>query len=163
MNTSQPLRFNYKFTVTSAVWMVLLTLFVTAALAYTAYSTPDVRLVRLLSQLFSPEIASMIFWGMAVLCLFATFLAIKFAFSAKALNYVELGPDGAYVPSATMSMTPITIPYKAIKNIQIVNFNKQQIAVISSTVGESRLLAKFFDQPSHFTTFLLGLEQRRRS
>lgn len=162
MNNYQILRFKYKFTASSAVLMVLAAFAVTVSLGYIAYIPPDARLTRLLSRLLSPEAPSMVFWGLTALSFFASIFVTHAAFSSfNSINHVELGPSGALVPSASISMSPIMIPYRSIRGIQVMNVHNHQMAVISSSVGESRLLSKFFASPSDFTAFLLALEQRR--
>ena len=142
--------------------MVLAAISVTAGIGYIAYANPEVRITRLLPGVFSPEAPTMIFWALTVLSLAATLFTLSVAFkSLNSVNYVELRPNDAFVPSASISMSPIAIPYRSIRQIQIVNIQNQQMAVISSSVGEARLLSKFFTTAGDFTAFLLALEQRR--
>lgn len=162
MKNDQSLRFKYKFTAASAVLMVLAACAVTAGLGYIAYANPDVRLMRFLGRLISPDARPMVFWGLAALSSIATVFAIRVAFSSSnSINYVELGPKGAFVPSASISMSPINIPYSSIRQIKVMSVQNQQMAVISSSIGEARLLSKCFATPGDFTAFLLALEQRR--
>jgi hypothetical protein len=164
MKNDLPLRFKYKFTASSAILMVLAAFAVTASIFYIAYANPDSRLTRLLSVFFSSEALPKFYWGLAALSFVASLYVLRFAFSvSNAINHVELGPNGAIVPSASISMSPISIPYSAIRKIQVVNVQNHQLAVISSSIGEARLISKFFATPSDFTAFLLALEQRRHA
>jgi hypothetical protein len=164
MNNDQTLRFKYKFTTSSAVLMVLAAFAVTVSLGYFASHPPDARLTRLLSRLLSPEAPFIVFWGLTALSLFASIFATRAAFSSSnSINHIELGPSSALLPSASITMSPITIPYRFIRQIRVMNIQNHQMAVISSSVGESRLLSKFFASPGDFTAFLLALEQRRHS
>jgi hypothetical protein len=162
MRSNETLRFEYKFTASSAVLMVVAAFAVTAALGYIAYTNPESRLTTLLSKLLSPSAPPLVFWALTILCFMAALFTLRFAIRAPgSISHVELGPNGALVPLASVSMKPITIPYGSIRDIQVKDIQGQQMAVISSTVGESRLLAKFFTTPSDFTAFLLALEKRR--
>ena len=155
------LRFNYKINASSTILMVVGTFALTASIGYIAYTTPDLRLTRLL-ELVSPEFPSLFFWSLTALTSLCCIFAVHFAFSSlNSIGYVELGPNGAFVPSASLSMTPITIPYRSIKQIQVVKIEKHQMAIISSSIGEARILSKFSSSPRDFTEFLLALEQRR--
>ncbi|MFC3686651.1 hypothetical protein [Hydrogenophaga luteola] len=164
MRSNETLRFDYKFTATSAVTMVIAAFAVTAGLGYIAYTNPETRLTMVISRLLSPSVPPIIFWALTALCFIAALFTLHVAFRAsRSISHVELGPNGALVPLASISMKPITIPYGSIRNIQVKDIQGQQLAVISSTVGESRLLAKFFATPSDFTAFLLALERRRHA
>jgi len=162
MKNDHPLRFKYKIPAGSRMLMVIAAIAVTASMGYIAYTNPDVRLTRTLARLFSHSAPPMIYWGFTALGFLATLVVIFAASrSSNAVNYVELGSAGAFVPSASISMSPITIPYKSIRSIQVINLNKHQMAVISSSVGEARLGSQFFSSPYDFKAFLLTLEQRR--
>jgi hypothetical protein len=162
MNNIQTIRFNYKFSSSSAVLMVLAAMAVTVGIGYLAYANPDVRITRLLSGVLSPEAPPMIFWALTGLSFVATLFTLVVAFkSFNSVNYIELRPNDAFVPSASISMSPIAIPYRSIRQIKIVNVQSYQMAVISSSVGEARLLSKFFTTAGDFTAFLIALEQRR--
>lgn len=164
MKNDQTLRFNYKLSIGNALLMVVLAAAVTAGMGYFAHVNPNVRVTRILAQLFSPEAPPLIYWGLTVLgliaTLYVTFMAVK---STKAVNYVELGPQGAVLPSATISMSLITISYRSIKSVQLAQLGKHQMAVISSSEGQARLSSQFFPTPSDFKTFLAALEQRRHT
>ena len=163
MNNESPLRFAYKLPAANAILMVLVVIAVTLSMVFLAQSNPDTRLTRSLARIFSPIELPVIYWGMAVLCSFATIYVLFIsAKMSKGIRYVELGSNGVFVPSATMSMTQITIPYKAIRGIQILSVQKHKLAIISSSVGESRLSSQCFSTPGDFTTFLSVLEQRNR-
>ena len=162
MKTSQILRFKYKLPATSAVLMVLAALAVTVSLGYIAYTNPDIRITRFLTKVLSPEAPPFFFWGLTVLCFFASVIVIRIAIrSQSGVSYVELGPTSILVPKASISMSWITIPYDAIKQIRVINIPGQQVAIISSPAGESRLLSKSFAAPSEFTAFLQALQELR--
>lgn len=161
--TLQTQRFNYKLPALSAALMVLVALAVTASLGYIAYANPDSRHTRLIARVLTPEIAPYFWWGFTFLALIATAIAIWFAIrSQSALRYVELGPINALVPKASLSMASLAIPYSAITQIQVLKIPGQQMAIISSSVGTSRLLSKSFKSPSEFSAFLQALQARRQ-
>jgi len=163
MKPSQTLRFKYRLPTISAVLMVLAALATTAGLAYIAYTNPDSRITRLLTRALSPEAPPFFFWGLTVLSLLASMAVLWFAIRTQGgIRYVELGPTSTLVPKASISMSPITIPYGAITKIQVTNIPGQQMAVISSTVGESRLLSKSFATSGEFTAFLQALQARQQ-
>lgn len=162
MTTSKAQRFKYQLPAISAVLMVLAALAATTGIGYIAYAKPDSRITRLLAKILSPEALPFIFWGFTALCLFASVIAIRFAIRTQSgVSYVELNTKGALVPKASLSMSPITIPYGAITQVRVTNIQGQQMAIISSSVGESRLLSKSFATPSEFTSFLQDLQGRR--
>lgn len=159
-----PQRFKYKLPAMSAVLMVLAALTATVGIGYIAYTKPDSRITRLLARIFSPETLQFVFWGLTAFGLFATVMVLRFAIRTQSgVSFVELGSIGALVPKASISMSPITIPYGAITQVQVMNIQGQQMAIISSSVGESRLLSKSFATPSEFTSFLQALQERRKN
>lgn len=163
MNLEQTIRFNYKFSNLSALIMVLVAICVTAVLCYLAYENPDVRFSRQISRLISPQAPALIYLGLAFFSLITTVFSLVFAFkSFNAINYIELGPEGAFVTNASLSMSPMTIPYNSITNIQVVNVRNQKLAVITSSIGEARLLEQFFESPGDFNSFISALQQRTR-
>lgn len=162
MNPSQTLRFKYKLPAISAVLMVLVTFATTAALGYIAYTNPAFHRTRLLTRLLSPEALPIFFWGLTIISLIASLIVLQFAIRTQyGMRYVELGPMSALVPKAGLSMSPITIPYNTITQIQIMNIHGKKIAIIFSMVGESRLFAKSFLTSGEFTTFIQVLQERR--
>lgn len=164
MTTSNVQRFKYKLPASSAVLMVLAALAATAGIGYIAYMKPDSRITRLLARMLSPEALQFVLWGGAAFALIATVIVLRFAIRTQnGLSYLELGSTGALVPKASLSMPPITIPYGAITQIQVTNIQGQQMAIISSAVGESRLLSKSFSTPNEFTSFLQTLQERRNN
>jgi hypothetical protein len=130
-------------------------------MVFMALTDPETRLTRTLARITPPIELPTVYWGAAAFCCLATiyilFFAIKMLYG---IRYVELCPTGAFVPSATLSMSPITIPYRSIRNIQIISIKKQKTAIISSDISESRFSAQYFSTPSDFATFMSALEQR---
>jgi hypothetical protein len=144
--------------------MVLAALAPTAGIGYIAYTKPDFYRIRLLARILSPEALQLVFWGLTAFGLFATVIVLRFAIRTQsAVSFVELGSIGALVPRASISMSPITIPYNSITQVQVTNIQGQQMAIISSSVGESRLLSKSFATQSEFTSFLQALQERRKN
>lgn len=160
--TLQTLRFSYKLSAMRATLMVVVALGVTAGLGYIAYANPDSRYTRLFARVLSPEIAPYFWWGLTFLALIASAIVIWFAIrSQSAPPYVELGPTNALVPQGSLTMVTLAIPYSAITQIQILNIPGQQMAVISSPFGTSRLISKSFKSPGEFTSFIQALQGRR--
>jgi hypothetical protein len=158
------LRFEYKFSVQNAALMVFACLAVTISIGFIAYTNPNIGISRMLSKFLSPNAPVLFFWIVFLICLLATIFALVFAVkSFNTLKFVELGPSFVVLPSASVTMSPISIPYSTISQVQVVNIQNQQIAVISSTIGEARLLSKFFATSDSFEAFLLELKQRRHS
>lgn len=146
----------------NAILMVLVSFAATAGIGYIAYMKPGSRMTRLLIRILSPEATQFIFWGATIFGLIATVIVLRFAIRTQnGLGYLELGPTGALVPKASISMSPITIPYGAITQVQITNIQGQEVAIVSSEVGESRLLSKAFATPNEFMSFLHALQERR--
>ena len=163
MATPSIQRFKYKLPAMSAALMVLAAFAATAGIGYIAYTKPDSRITRLLARILSPEALQFVFWGLAAFGLFATVMVIRFAIRTQSgVSYVELGAIDVLVPKASISMSPVAIPYDAITQVQVINIQGQQMAIISSSVGESRLLSKSFATPSEFTSFLQVLQERRK-
>jgi hypothetical protein len=160
--TTQTLRFKYGYKPGQVVILALFVLALTAGMAYIAYTVPDARFTRLIAKLFSPDAPAIVYWVLtavtAVLSVSAIVVSIK---GAGAVTSVELNASGALVPSASIASKPFLMPYKSIRQIQVVEFQGYPIAVISSSVGESRLISKQFASPKEFSAFLLALEQRR--
>ena len=147
MKNDRPLRFKYKLSAGNLMLMVIAAIAVTASMGYLAHINPDVRLTRTLARLLSPSAPPMIYWGLTTLGFLATLYVLLAAIrSSNAVSYVELGPKGAFVPSASISMSPITIPYRSIRSIRVGEPAKAPdggdlIVGWRSTVG----LAVFFD------------------
>jgi hypothetical protein len=164
MHSNETLRYEYKFTATNALVMVMSAFAVTVACGYIAYTNPESSFSRLADKLGLQNVLPIFFWALTFACTMATLLCLRIAFSATgSLSHVELGSDGIVVPEATVSMKPISIPYTSITNIQLNDIKGQQMAIISSNVGESRLFAKYFHAPIDFTKFLMELDKRRQS
>ena len=163
MNNESPLRFDYKLPAGSAMLMVLAPIAITLGMVYLAQSSYDEHFKRSFLRFISPSNLSTLFWSLAAICGLASIYVLSIGMKmSNSLKYVELGPEGAFVPSASMSMSPITIPYQSIRGIQLVDIQKQKIAIISSSVGEARLNCKCFPTPNDFTTFVSALQQRCR-
>ena len=159
---TQSLRFKYGWKPFAVVILALVVFSLTAGMAYIAHTVPDVRFTRLLSKLVSPEAPAIAYWTLTaitgVLSVLGVAIAIK---AAGAVTHVELNSTGALLPSASLSSRPFLMPYKSIRQIQVVEVQGHPMAVISSTVGESRVISKQFASPKDFSAFLLALEQRR--
>ena len=139
---------------------------VTTGCGYVAYTGLESNKTKILSSLLPPEVRPFFWWGLTAIGLLASLTVAWSSFCQinSSITHLELGPEEARLRSATLSVAPITIPYKSIKLIKTINMKKgQQMTIISSSVGASRIFSKFFASPSDFTTFLLTLEQRRQS
>lgn len=159
MNTQQTLRFEYRLSPVSAALMVLAVIILSVLVGYIAYTNSEMHLTRGLA----PETRPIIYWGMTVLCFGTGIVVVRIALNCfNSFRHVELGPAGTLVPSDIISMTPVAIPYRSISNIRVMHAGKHQFVVISSSLGESRLLSKLFASPNDFTEFLSVLEQRRQ-
>lgn len=162
--TMKTLRFKYGYKPFAVVILALAVFSLTAGAAYIAHTVPDVRFTRLLSKLISPEAPAIAYWTLTAITGVLSILAVSISIKgAGGITHVELNNVGALVPSASMSSKPFLMPYKSIRQIQVVEVQGYPMAVISSVVGESRLISKQFASPKDFSAFLLALEQRRHS
>lgn len=164
MKTSQTLRFKYKLPLSSAMPTVFLTLATTAGLGYITYMNPDVGMTRLLAGMFSPEAPRFFYWVLTALSSFASLIVLWLAIRSQSVAcYLEVGPTSALVPNASLPIASITIPYRLISKIRVTDVQGQQIAILSSSVGESRLLSTSFAAPGEFTAFLNAFLNARSS
>jgi hypothetical protein len=120
MKDDMPLRFKYKITASSIILMVLAAFAVTASIWYAAYANTDSRLTRFLSRFVASDALPNLCWGHAALTSAAAIYVLRFTFSSyQARSHVEPGPKGAFIPSASIYMSPITTPYSAIKKFRL--------------------------------------------
>jgi hypothetical protein len=52
------------------------------------------------------------------------------------------------------------VPYASIRNIRRLDLPGQQVLVVSSRLGEARLLSKSFASPAEFEAFVRALQER---
>jgi len=163
MSTTDSLRFTYRLPAKNAVLMAVVALAVPVGVAYTASTIQKpLRLFGLVT--LSAQGAAVFFWVLSALCGLAALLALYAAVrSQTALGFIELGGQGASLPKASLSSPLRVIPYKSIEQVQVVNVPGQQMVIVKSSVGESRLMSKSFASQEEFAVFLGALGERVRA
>ena len=140
--------------------MVLVAFAILAGVAYIAYTNQKgLRIGGLIT--LSPAGATTFFWVLALLSLFPACLAVWFAVrNHSGPGFVELGPASALVRKASLSASLLDVPYSAIEQVRTVKVSGQQMIVITSAVGEARLMSTAFATPVEFAAFKLELLAR---
>lgn len=150
-----PLHFKYKVSAWYFALMVFAACAIAVYLVYRAASTDyNFLIMSVLGWTF--HLGLIAYLGFKIIHLLST--------ARKMLNgnyHIELGPNSALVPSFSIAMSPITMPYQSITSVQVNNVKKHKIVIISSSGDQSILDSRCFSTPSDFTSFLAGLEQRR--
>ncbi len=111
---------------------------------------------------FSQNDATSFYRGMAMLCGIAALFVIFTVFSSlRHPKQVELHATHANLPKASMFGGQLNIPYNLITNISRRTISAtQEMVVIKSTVGESRLIASQFKGLLGYQDFLSALSAK---
>ncbi len=155
-NTAQ--EFNYSISKTQLIVMVIIVSALPFLLASIASGNhKGLRLFRIVT--LTPNDATLFYWGMTILCAFAALATIFMAFtSLRHPKKVELYATHANLPKASMFGGQLNIPYQSITNISQRKLSAiQEMVVIKSTVGESRLIASHFKGLLGYQDFLSAL------
>ena len=110
----------------------------------------------------SPSDATLFYWGVAILCLLAALVTIFVVLtSLRHPKQVELYATHANLPKASIFGGQINIPYELITNISRRKISAtQEMLVIKSTIGESRLIASQFKGVFGYEDFVSALLQK---
>ncbi len=156
--SNAPQEFYYNISKTQLIISVVIVSALPFLLASVATDNhKGLRLFRIFT--LSPNDATMFYWGMAILCAFAALATIFMVFtSLRHPKQVELYAAHANLPKASMFGGQLNIPYESITNISRKQFSaNQEMVIIKSSVGESRLLASQFKGVMGYEDFLSAL------
>ena len=160
MSTASTLRFSYRLSFARIATMVGVNLAVPCGLAYIASTVAEpVRMFGFIT--LSPSGAATFFWAFCAAGIVAALIALWVAFqNHKGPHHVELGATAAVVPKMSVTRIMLCVPYAAIRHIQTVRIPGQQMVIIDSSVGQSRLLSNAFATSEDFAVFLRALHER---
>ncbi len=159
--SNAPQEFNYNISKTQLIISVIIVSALPFLLASVATSNQKgLRLFHIVT--LSPNDATLFYWGMAILCAFAAFATMFMVFtSLRHPKQVELYATHANLPKASMFGGQLNIPYESITNISQKRLSAtQEMVVITSTVGESRLVASQFKGFLGYQDFLSALSAK---
>lgn len=156
-----PQEFDYNISKTKLIVMVIIVSalpFLFASIATDNYK--GLRLFRIVT--LSPNDATLFYWGLVILCSFAALTTILMVLtSLRHPKRVELYATHANLPKASIFGGQLNIPYKSITNISQRKISAtQEMVVIKSTVGESRLIASYFKGMQGYQDFLSALSAK---
>jgi hypothetical protein len=110
------------------------------------------------SASFSAAEASLIFWGVAALFLVgAICCVIMLRRSLEGPVSLRLGGLELSAPRASLKGDMINIPYAAIKQVTLHSVQNQQMLVVESSLGQSRVSSLGFESELEFEGFYKGL------
>jgi hypothetical protein len=159
--SNTPQEFYYNISKTQLIVMVIIASALPFLLASIATDNQKgLRLFRIVT--LSPNDATLFYWGMAILCAFAALATIFMVFtSLRHPKKVELYATHANLPKASMFGGQLSIPYDLITNISQKRLSAtQEMVVIKSALGESRLLASHFKGVLGYEDFLSALSAK---
>jgi len=158
------LRFSYRLSLIRTVAMLAAAVAVPSGLAYIARgSHRPVQMFRVIT--LSPSQASTFFWTFFVLSLLAAGIAVWVVVqSHTGPGYVELGPQAAVLPRASLSRVLMSVPYAAISEIRAIHLpGRQQMIIVESPAGQTRVSSRAFATAADFARFLRALHERARA
>jgi hypothetical protein len=121
-------------------------------------ATNQVGLIGFKSASFSAGEASMIFWGVAALFgAGAIACVMMLRRSLQGPISLCLGPENLGAPRASLKGDMLSIPYASIKQVTLHSVQNQQMLVIESSVGQSRVSSLGFASELEFESFYKGL------
>jgi hypothetical protein len=110
------------------------------------------------SASFSAAQASQIFWGVAALFFFgAICCVIMLRRSLEGPISLLLGVAELSAPRASLKGEMLNIPYSAIKQVTLHSVQNQQMVVVESSLGQSRVSSLGFVSEQEFESFYKGL------
>jgi hypothetical protein len=141
------------------VVMVMIGFALPIVLAYLA--STNHRGLRIAGFRFSADGATTFLWICAALSLLVAFLAVWFAIrNSGGPRFLELGPQTALLPEASLSNKLIKVPYVSISQVRLIDVHGHQYVMVDSTVGNASVGAKGFAKPGLFATFVELLQER---
>ncbi len=159
--SNAPQEFNYKISKTQLIILVIIVSALPLLLAYIATDNQKgLRLFRIVT--LSPNDATLFYWCIAILCALVALATFFLVFtSLRHPKQVELYATHANLPKASMFGGQLNIPYESITNISRKKLSEtQEMVVITSAVGESRLVASQFKGFLGYQDFLSALSAK---
>ena len=102
----------------------------------------------------SAELVSFVSWGMVAFCVLAAFGVVWLSFRRKAdPKEVILRPDLLVIPKASINGGFFAVHYSDISSIATRDVASEKMLVITSRLGESRLLSSAFSSFEEFSRF----------
>jgi hypothetical protein len=155
MKIPTPIRFSYAISSAATNRMALAASFVAAAFIIAAVNGRNFTIMGGL------PISAAFIKVLAVLstaaCLYTLMVARVLSRQRKESQFVELTRDGIVVPGSG-SVGTLTAAYSDILNLSLRNVASQQLIVITTRNGESRLLSSGFKTLGDFSQFFSSLQ-----
>jgi hypothetical protein len=149
--------FQYRISPTRHAIGLALCATLSITVAYFA-SVNEVGLNGFKSASFSAAQASQIFWGVAVLFLIGAICCIiMLRRSLEGPMSLLLGAEELSAPRASLKGEMLNTPYSAIKQVTLHSVQNQQMVVVESSVGQSRVSSLGFVNDQEFESFYKGL------
>lgn len=153
--------FNYNVSTTQLIATVTTASALPFLFTYIAANNhKGLRLFHLVT--LSPNDATLLYWSTGIVCTFAALITIFMVFTnLRHPKQVELYTTHANLPKASMFGGQLIVPYESITNIARKKISAtQEMVVITSSVGESRLIASQFKDLSSYQDFLSALSAK---
>jgi hypothetical protein len=162
MAPGNTLRFSYRLSFARTAAMLVVTLAIPWGVGYIAHAVRGpVRMFGVIT-LSQPQ-AQAFFWSFCAASVLAALVALWIAFqNHKGPHHVELGATAAVLPKASVTRVMLSVPYAAIRHIQTLRIPGQQMVLVDSSVGQTRLLSNAFATSEEFARFLRILHERTR-
>jgi hypothetical protein len=152
--------FLYRISATRHAIGLALCTALTLAVAYFA-STNREGINGFKAMSFSAREASLIFW--AVAALFAVGAACCIIMLRRSLDgpvSLVLGVESLSAPRASLKGDMLSIPYSAIQKVTLHSVQTQQMVVVESSAGQSRVSSLGFASEQEFESFYKGLSSK---
>ena len=147
-------KFSYSVPTHKIVITLVITIVLTALMANAAIGNH--RTLRLFVITLDRQETSWFFWAMAILACLAALLIGYITYNTLTRPpRVELGSAHALLPGASIRGGQIDIPYETIHEVSRRKVTKRdEMLVIKSTQGESRLFSNHFKPASEYEEFI---------
>jgi hypothetical protein len=160
MPTISSLRFQYGIPAKNAAFMVFGVLLGPVGAAYLAMTFQ--RPLRILGVItLTAQGSTNFFWVIfaigAIVALIVIFVAIR---SQISQSWIELSDQDATLPKAALLSPLIRVPYGSIREILVVTVSNQPMVIVKSSLGECRILLKYFNVSEDYAVFLYKLRER---
>jgi hypothetical protein len=156
MKTPTPIRFSYAISSVATIRMALAAGLVAAAFIFAAASGRDFTIMGgfPISAGFVKLLAAL----STAACLYTLVAARALSRQRKEFQFVELTRDGIIIPGSGSNAGSLTSAYSDILNLSLRNVANQQLLVITTRHGESRLLSSGFKTLGDFSQFSSSLQ-----
>jgi hypothetical protein len=160
MDKQNVLRIPYAIPATNKAAMVLVSSAIPVLFAYLAWTNHSrLSLFRLVT--LSPSGATNFYWVLMCVSLLAASVAVLMSFfRLKELGYIELAENSVFLPQASLRGKMISIPYRAIQSVRLMDVHGTRIFIVKSSVGESRLVAMGFSSEVAFADVCKRIHDR---